>query len=105
MIYIKGREYKCQKLFMMKRIENEHSILTNSSQAISMIGTMLVQYAIIWHVTLSTQSGTMVGLMSALGILPMIVVMPFAGALADHYNRKKSLFYLIVALRLLLCSW
>lgn len=60
-----------------------------TSQAISMIGTMLVQYAIIWHVTLSTQSGTMVGLMSALGILPMIVVMPFAGALADHYNRKK----------------
>ncbi|MBL1227436.1 MFS transporter [Enterococcus sp. BWR-S5] len=59
-----------------------------SSQAISMIGTMLVQYAIIWHVTLSTNSGTMIGLMSCVGLLPMVLVMPFAGTLADHYNRK-----------------
>lgn len=59
-----------------------------TSQAISMIGTMLVQYAIIWHVTLSTKSGTMIGLMSCIGLLPMVLVMPFAGALADHYNRK-----------------
>lgn len=78
---------------MSKTIYDEKNWKTNiayllTSQAISMIGTMLVQYAIIWHVTLSTQSGTMVGLMSALGILPMIVVMPFAGALADHYDRK-----------------
>lgn len=61
-----------------------------ASQAISSIGTMLVQYAIIWHVTLSTKSGTMVGLMSCIGILPMVMVMPFAGALADHYNRKRT---------------
>lgn len=60
-----------------------------TSQAVSMIGTMLVQYAIIWHVTLSTNSGTMIGLMSCIGLLPMVLVMPFAGALADHYDRKK----------------
>lgn len=60
-----------------------------SSQAISMVGTMLVQYAIIWHVTLSTESGTMVGLMVGVGLLPMVLVMPFAGALADYYNRKN----------------
>lgn len=60
-----------------------------ASQAVSMIGTMLVQYAIIWHVTLSTNSGTMIGLMSCVGLLPMVLVMPFAGALADHYDRKK----------------
>ncbi len=28
-----------------------------SSQGLSMFGSMLVQYAIIWHITLSTQSG------------------------------------------------
>ncbi|WP_086347392.1 MFS transporter [Candidatus Enterococcus clewellii] len=60
-----------------------------TSQAISMIGTMLVQYAIIWHVTLSTKSGTMIGLMSCIGLLPMVLVMPFAGAFADRYNRKR----------------
>lgn len=79
---------------MSKAIYNEKNwkksvayLLT--SQAISMIGTMLVQYAIIWHVTLSTKSGTMIGLMSCIGLLPMVLVMPFAGALADCYNRKK----------------
>lgn len=60
-----------------------------TSQAVSMIGTRVVQYAIIWHVTIATQSGTMIGLMSCIGILPMVLVMPVAGALADHYNRKK----------------
>lgn len=60
-----------------------------SAQAISMLGTMLVQYAIIWHVTLTTHSGLMTGLISAVGLLPMVLVMPFAGALADHYNRKS----------------
>ncbi|PQC32870.1 MFS transporter [Enterococcus mundtii] len=79
---------------MSKIIYDEKNWKTNiayllTSQAISMIGTMLVQYAIIWHVTLSTRSGMMVGLMSAIGILPMVLVMPFAGALADHYDRKK----------------
>lgn len=60
-----------------------------TSQAISMMGTMLVQYAIIWHVTLSTKSGFMLGVMNAVGLLPMVFVMPFAGVLADRYSRKK----------------
>lgn len=60
-----------------------------TSQVISMMGTMLVQYAIIWHVTLSTKSGFMLGVMNAVGLLPMIFVMPFAGVLADRYSRKK----------------
>lgn len=79
---------------MSKAIYNEQNWKRNiayllTSQAISMIGTMLVQYAIIWHVTLSTKSGTMIGFMSCIGLLPMVLVMPFAGALADHYDRKK----------------
>ncbi|WP_301406283.1 MFS transporter, partial [Enterococcus entomosocium] len=27
--------------------------------------------------------------MNVIGILPMVLVMPFAGALSDHYDRKK----------------
>ncbi|MGM0240711.1 MFS transporter [Enterococcus sp. AZ103] len=84
-----------------------------SSQAISMIGTMLVQYAIIWHVTLSTNSGLMTGLVTSVGLLPMVIVMPFAGALADRYNRKKisiisdsviALVSLLAAIALLLAN-
>ncbi|BBM15862.1 hypothetical protein ABVF54_06480 [Enterococcus mundtii] len=95
---------------MSKIIYDEKNWKTNiayllTSQAISMIGTMLVQYAIIWHVTLSTQSGTMVGLMNAIGILPMVLVMLLQEHLLIITTEKKSLFYLIAALHLLLCSW
>ncbi|WP_379945742.1 MFS transporter [Enterococcus devriesei] len=79
---------------MSKDIYNEKNWKKNIaclliSQAISMIGTMMVQYAIIWYVTLTTSSGTVIGLMSCAGLLPMVLVMPYAGALADHFNRKK----------------
>ncbi|NSS93217.1 MFS transporter [Enterococcus faecalis] len=60
-----------------------------TSQSISMIGTMLVQYAIIWHITISTNSGMVIGLMSCVGLLPMVLVMPYGGVLADCFNRKK----------------
>lgn len=79
---------------MFKNIKQNNSQLKDiayllASQAISMVGTMLVQYAIIWHVTLFTQSGLMMGLVSCLGLLPMVLVMPFAGALVDRWDRKK----------------
>src|SRR5215203_7467595 len=38
-----------------------------SGQAISFFGSMLVQFAIIWHVTLSTESGWMLALATAFG--------------------------------------
>lgn len=81
-----------------------------TSQAISTVGSMIVQYAIIWHVTLSTNSGTVIGLMSCIGLLPMVLVMPYAGTLADHYNRKKisivsdgSVAIISLILAILLC--
>jgi DHA3 family macrolide efflux protein-like MFS transporter len=81
-----------------------------TAQAVSTIGTMLVQYAIIWHVTISTKSGTMVGIMSSIGILPMVVVMPFAGVLADRWNRKNMAmiadgFVAMVSLSLAILLW
>lgn len=59
------------------------------SQAISLFGSMLVQYAITWHITLSTQSGTMMTISILCGFLPMFLLSPFAGVWADRYNRKR----------------
>jgi DHA3 family macrolide efflux protein-like MFS transporter len=58
-------------------------------QAISLFGSMLVQYAIMWHVTLATQSGTAMMLYVVVGILPIFFMSPFAGVWADRYNRKN----------------
>ncbi|MDR0396209.1 MAG: MFS transporter [Oscillospiraceae bacterium] len=57
-------------------------------QALSTFGSMMVQYAIIWHVTLKTQSGSMITLFTLAGFLPMLITAPFAGVWADRWNRK-----------------
>ncbi|MDR2656306.1 MAG: MFS transporter [Oscillospiraceae bacterium] len=57
-------------------------------QTISTFGSMLVQYAIVWHVTLKTQSGAMMTLFTLAGFLPMLITSPFAGVWADRWNRK-----------------
>jgi DHA3 family macrolide efflux protein-like MFS transporter len=57
-------------------------------QALSMFGTMVVQYAIIWHITLKTQSGSMMTLFTIAGFLPMFFISPLGGVWADRFNRK-----------------
>ena len=59
-----------------------------ASQTISMFGSSLVQYAIIWHVTRETNSGVMVTLLTISSFLPNMLISPFAGVWADRYNRK-----------------
>lgn len=59
-----------------------------SSQTLSLFGSALVQYAIMWYVTLTTQSGMMMTLFIICGFIPTFILSPFAGVWADRYNRK-----------------
>ncbi|MXQ55675.1 MFS transporter [Shimazuella alba] len=63
-------------------------ILFLGSQTISLFGSSLVQYAIMWHITLKTQSGVMMTIYILCGFLPTFLLSPFAGVWADRYNRK-----------------
>jgi DHA3 family macrolide efflux protein-like MFS transporter len=58
------------------------------SQTISMLGSALTQYAMIWYVTLTTQSGMMMTLSTLCTFLPQVFISLFAGVWADRYNRK-----------------
>lgn len=58
------------------------------SQTISLFGSSLVQYAILWYITLETQSGIMMMISIVCGFLPGFFISPFAGVWADRYNRK-----------------
>lgn len=88
----------------------KQTILFLTSQTVSLFGSTLVQYAILWHITLETQSGVMMTLSIVCGFLPAFFVSPFAGIWADRYDRKKlivaadaliALVTLIIALLLL----
>lgn len=59
------------------------------SQALTMLGSSLVQYAIMWYIILETNSGAMMTLYVLAGFLPHVLVSPFAGVLADRFDRKK----------------
>lgn len=58
-------------------------------QSISLFGSSLVQYAIMWHITLTTKSGTIMTLSIIAGFLPTLFLSPFAGVWADRYDRKR----------------
>lgn len=59
-----------------------------ASQALSLFGTSLVQYAISWHIALVTKSGLDMTLAIICGFLPTFFMSPFGGVWADRYNRK-----------------
>lgn len=63
-------------------------VLFLTSQTISLFGSSLVQYAIMWYITLETQSGIMMTIFIICGFVPTFFLAPFAGVWADRYNRK-----------------
>lgn len=58
------------------------------SQTISLFGSALVQYAILWYITLETESGLMMMFYILCGFVPTFILSPFAGVWADRYDRK-----------------
>jgi len=64
-------------------------ILFLSGQTLSLFGSALVQYAIMWYITLTTQSGIMMTLYIICGFIPTFLLSPFAGVWADRFNRKN----------------
>jgi len=64
------------------------TILFLLGQSVSLFGSSLVQFAIIWHITLTTQSGVMMTISTVFAFLPQLVISLFAGVWADRYNRR-----------------
>jgi DHA3 family macrolide efflux protein-like MFS transporter len=60
-------------------------------QTITTLGSSLVQYAIMWHLTLTTKSGLILALAAVFGFLPQAIVSVFAGVWADRVNRKMMI--------------
>ncbi len=61
-------------------------------QAISALGSQVVQFGLIWWLTIETGSAAVLATASLVGLLPQIVLGPFIGAAVDRWNRKQILF-------------
>ena len=76
----------------MNQLNWKHSIARFlTAQTISLFGSSLVQYAIVWYITLTTSSGKMLTISTMCGFLPQIVISLFAGVWIDRYDRKKMI--------------
>lgn len=71
----------------------QNVILYLSSQTISLFGSSLVQYAMMWYITLTTESGLMMTFYIICGFLPTFILSPIAGVWADRYNRKMLIIF------------
>ena len=59
-----------------------------SGQAVSLLGSSLVQFALVWWLTQETGSATVLAGATLAALLPGIVIGPFAGALVDRWSRR-----------------
>lgn len=57
-------------------------------QAFSLAGSALVQFALVWWLTVKSGSATVLATATLMALLPQIVLGPFIGALVDRWNRR-----------------
>ncbi|MCL4562983.1 MAG: MFS transporter [Chloroflexi bacterium] len=57
-------------------------------QVLSLFGSQVVQFALVWWLTQKTGSATVLTTATLVVILPGVLLGPFAGALVDRWNRR-----------------
>jgi len=62
-----------------------------SGQALSILGSQLVQFALIWYLTVQTGSATVLATASLVGMLPNVILGPFIGTLVDRWDRRRTM--------------
>lgn len=64
-----------------------------SGQAVSLFGSAVVEFALVWHITLVTKSGVMMTIGTLCVFLPRLIISLFAGVWADRHNRKLLVIF------------
>ena len=75
-----------------------------TGQVFSLLGSYLVQFALVWWVTRTTGSATILATASLVALLPDILLGPFAGALIDRLDRRKVMIVSDLAVALVTLS-
>src|SRR5659263_216723 len=69
-------------------------------QVISVLGSALVQFSLVWYLTEKTGSATVLAMAMLVALIPEVFLGPFSGAIVDRLNRKSIMIVsdLLVAL-------
>jgi len=80
-----------------RALENRNFRLFCAGQSISLVGTWMQQVAMGWLVYRLTNSALILGVVGFVGQLPMFVLTPFSGVVADRYDRRRILIITQIA--------
>lgn len=58
-------------------------------QALSLLGSQIVQFALVWYLTRETGSATVLTTATLVALLPQIFLGPIAGSIVDRGNRRR----------------
>ena len=75
-----------------------------SAQIFSLLGSSLVQFALVWWITQKTGSAVYLAMATFVAILPEVILAPFAGALVDRLNRRLVMIFADVVIALFTLS-
>ena len=60
-----------------------------TGQAFSLIGSRVAQFALVWWLTDTTGSATVLATATLVALVPEIALGPLAGAYVDRWNRRR----------------
>jgi DHA3 family macrolide efflux protein-like MFS transporter len=72
-----------------------------SSQAASLFGSAVVDFALAWYITRETGSATVLATALMITMVPSIILGPFIGPFIDRWSRKKTMIFSDSAISLL----
>ncbi len=77
----------------LRALKHKNFRLYFGGQGISIVGTWVQRIALTWLVYRLTDSAFLLGVVGFAGQIPLLIVTPFAGVLADRLNKHKILLY------------
>lgn len=78
---------------VLKSLRHRNFRLYFGGQGLSVIGTWVQRIALTWLVYRLTHSALLLGIVGFSGQIPVLLVTPFAGVLADRFDKHKILLY------------
>ncbi|MHA1727732.1 MAG: MFS transporter [Promethearchaeota archaeon] len=66
-------------------------LLFLSGQLITLLGSSIVQFTIIWWITIKTNNAMFLSISMFLAFLPQLIIFPLAGIIADKYSKKITI--------------
>ena len=84
----------CPTTLKHEEVENSESFpmsmfwVVFSTQSISLLGSQIVQFSLVWWLTKASGSASVLAVASIMALLPQVFISPIAGALVDRWNRR-----------------